>query len=74
LHIDGQLLAVLVNAEHLGLHAENETLFFERATESLGDFNVSTSGNSVGELDDGDLGTQSIPDRTHFEANDTTSN
>lgn len=73
MHIDGQFLAVLVDAEHLRLHAEDETLLLQRSAESLGDFHVSTGGNRVGELDDGDLGAQSGPHRTHFEADDATS-
>lgn len=68
-------LAGGVAANDLGVELELDTLFLEDSLGSLGDLSVHAGSSDLAEeLNNGDLGSQSRPNRSHLKTNDTTAN
>lgn len=65
-------IALALGRNDLGAGLEVKTLLSKNLLSLLGDLTIHTSTNGVLELNDGDLGTETGPDGTHLETNDTT--
>lgn len=64
-----------VTAENLGVQLELHALLLQDLLGRLGNLSVHAgAANLAEELDDGDLGSETRPDRSHLETDDTTTN